>query len=81
MKKIASAMLYCVPVIWRSFSKPSILALPVLVSLSGNSTDGLSHTNVGSIYERDQVQDEQHRHQSPVDLAQDSFSLLIGESC
>jgi hypothetical protein len=32
MKKMASAILYCVPVMWRSFSKPSILALPVLVS-------------------------------------------------
>jgi hypothetical protein len=39
-KKIASAILYCDPVMWRSFSKPSILALPVLVSMSDHGTNG-----------------------------------------
>ena len=37
-QKIASAMLYCVPVMWRSGKRPSIFALPDTVS---NALDGV----------------------------------------
>ena len=57
-QKIAKAMLYCVPLILRSGKRPSIFALPSIVSLHSTASTNrqvIEHTNVCAVDEGDEI--------------------------
>lgn len=83
MKNIARATLYSVPDKPRLGKRPSIFALPdhaeVSQKLRERKLHGASHTNIRSVNEANEVENQQHWNKPPVDLPKNCFALRIGK--